>query len=62
MMMTAAFCGYDLLIEAYKEAVKETKRVLKSGGKFLAMLLNPQSEFFKEKTKIVSEVVHALPE
>jgi len=38
-------------IEKYKEALKETARVLKPAGRFLAMLLNPQSEFFKEKTK-----------
>ena len=38
-------------IENYKEAVKETTRVLKPGGKILAMLLNPQSEFFKERTR-----------
>jgi ubiquinone/menaquinone biosynthesis C-methylase UbiE len=38
-------------IEKYKEALKETARVLKPKGRFLSMLLNPQSEFFKEKTK-----------
>ena len=38
-------------IERYKKAVKETARVLRSGGKLLIMLLNPESEFFKEKTK-----------
>jgi len=38
-------------IEKYKQALKETVRVLKPAGKLLAMLLNPQSEFFKEKTK-----------
>ena len=37
-------------IEGYKEAVKRTARVLRPGGKLLAMLLNPQSRFFKEKT------------
>jgi len=36
-------------IEKYKEAVKETVRILRSGGKVLIMLLNPESEFFKEK-------------
>jgi len=36
-------------IEGYKEAVKQTARVLRPGGKILAMLLNPQSEFFKQK-------------
>jgi len=38
-------------IEKYKEAVKETSRILKPGGRLLAMLLNPQSEFFREKAK-----------
>ncbi len=38
-------------IENYKEAIKRTARVLKSGGKILALLLNPDSEFFKEKSK-----------
>ena len=37
-------------IEGYKEAIKQTARVLRSGGKLLIMLLNPESEFFKEKT------------
>jgi len=36
-------------IEKYKEAVKETFRILRSAGKVLIMLLNPESEFFKEK-------------
>jgi ubiquinone/menaquinone biosynthesis C-methylase UbiE len=37
-------------IEKYKQAVKETARVLREGGRLLVMLLNPQSEFFKEKS------------
>jgi len=36
-------------IEKYKEAIKQTARVLRLGGKLLAMLLNPESEFFKQK-------------
>ncbi len=36
-------------IEKYKQAVRETTRVLRAGGKLLVMLLNPESEFFKEK-------------
>ena len=36
-------------IEKYKEAIRKTARVLRPGGKLLAMLLNPKSEFFKEK-------------
>ncbi len=38
-------------IEKYAQAVKEAARVLKPGGKLLVMLLNPQSEFFREKTE-----------
>jgi ubiquinone/menaquinone biosynthesis C-methylase UbiE len=38
-------------IEKYKQAIQETARVLKRGGKLLVMLLNPYSEFFKEKSK-----------
>jgi len=49
-------------IEKYKGAIKKTARVLKPGGKFLVMLLNPQSEFFKEKVNnpasYVSKIKH----
>jgi len=49
-------------IENYKEAVKQTARVLRAGGKLLAMLLNPQSQFFKEKVNnpasYVSKIKH----
>jgi ubiquinone/menaquinone biosynthesis C-methylase UbiE len=38
-------------IENHIEAIKRTARVIKSGGKILVMLLNPDSEFFKEKSK-----------
>ena len=56
--MGFADCSFDAVIyvaslqfiERYKQAVKQTARVLKPGGKLLAMLLNPQSQFFKEKT------------
>jgi ubiquinone/menaquinone biosynthesis C-methylase UbiE len=36
-------------IEKYKGAIKQTARVLRPKGKILVMLLNPASEFFKEK-------------
>ncbi|MBN1796662.1 MAG: class I SAM-dependent methyltransferase [Sedimentisphaerales bacterium] len=56
--MVFADCSFDAVIYVaslqfigrYKQAVKETARVLRAGGKFLAMLLNPKSEFFREKT------------
>jgi len=38
-------------IERYKEAIKQTTRVLRAGGKLLIMLLNPESEFFKQRTR-----------
>jgi ubiquinone/menaquinone biosynthesis C-methylase UbiE len=38
-------------VEKYKEALKQTARVLRSRGKLLAMLLNPASEFFREKAR-----------
>jgi ubiquinone/menaquinone biosynthesis C-methylase UbiE len=47
-------------IEKYKQAVKETARVLKEGGKLLVMLLNPQSEFFKEKAKNPASYVNKI--
>ena len=49
-------------IEKYKEAIKQTARVLRAGGKLLVMLLNPESEFFKEKasnpTSYVNKIKH----
>ncbi|MBN2455269.1 MAG: class I SAM-dependent methyltransferase [Sedimentisphaerales bacterium] len=47
-------------IEKYKEAVKETARVLKLGGKGLVMLLNPESEFFKEKRQNTDSYVNMI--
>jgi len=38
-------------IEDYEGAIQETARVLKPKGKLLVMLLNPESQFFKEKIK-----------
>ena len=47
-------------IEKYKEAIGETVRVLKSDGKLLAMLLNPKSEFFKERNKNPNSYVNRI--
>lgn len=55
--MDFADCSFDAVIyvasmqfiEGYKQAVKETARVLRPDGKILAMLLNPDSEFFRAK-------------
>jgi ubiquinone/menaquinone biosynthesis C-methylase UbiE len=61
-------CSFDAVIyiaslqfiENYKQAVKQTARVLKPGGKLLAMLLNPQSQFFKEKVNNPSSYVNKI--
>ncbi len=66
--MDFADCSFDAVIyvasmqfiERYKQAVKETARVLRSGGKLLVMLLNPQSEFFKEKTQKPDSYVNKI--
>lgn len=34
-------------LESYKKAVNEVVRVLELGGKFVTMMLNPESEYFK---------------
>lgn len=47
-------------IEKYKDAITHTARVLRPGGKLLAMLLNPQSRFFKEKTKNPASYVNRI--
>jgi len=47
-------------IEKYKEAIKKTAYVLEPGGKLLAMLLNPQSEFFKEKVNNPASYVNKI--
>jgi len=61
-------CSFDAVvyvasvqfIERYKQAIKETARVLRSGGKLLVMLLNPQAEFFKEKIKKPDSYVNKI--
>jgi ubiquinone/menaquinone biosynthesis C-methylase UbiE len=47
-------------IEKYKEAIKQTARVLRPGGELLAMLLNPQSQFFREKTKNPASYINKI--
>jgi len=47
-------------IERYKEAVKQTARVLRSGGKVLLMLLNPESEFFQRKKQNPDSYVNKI--
>ena len=38
-------------IEDYKKAIEEAYRVLKKDGKFIALLLNTDSKYFKERQK-----------
>lgn len=38
-------------LESYKKAMDEVVRVLEPGGKFVAMILNPESEYFKAHTQ-----------
>jgi ubiquinone/menaquinone biosynthesis C-methylase UbiE len=49
-------------IENYEKAIEEAARVLRSHGKLLVMLLNPASEFFREKvcdsTSYVNRIKH----
>ncbi|MBN2019280.1 MAG: class I SAM-dependent methyltransferase [Sedimentisphaerales bacterium] len=47
-------------IENYKQAIKQTARVLRADGKFLALLLNPCSGFFKEKTKNPASYINKI--
>lgn len=47
-------------IERYKEAIKQSARVLRAGGKLLIMLLNPESEFFKERTKNPASYINKI--
>jgi ubiquinone/menaquinone biosynthesis C-methylase UbiE len=47
-------------IEKYENAIKETVRILRSGGKLLVMLLNPQSEFFKQKNKDTTSYINRI--
>ena len=50
-------------INDYEKSIQETRRILRPRGKFLAMLLNPESQFFKEKMKqpdsYVTKIKHA---
>ncbi len=47
-------------IDDYKEAIRQTARVLRADGKFLAMLLNPECEFFREKTKNLASYINKI--
>ena len=47
-------------IEQYTQAIKETARVLRSNGKLLVMLLNPQSTYFKERLSKSNSYIHRI--
>jgi ubiquinone/menaquinone biosynthesis C-methylase UbiE len=47
-------------IEKYKEAIEQSAHVLRSGGKILMMLLNPESGFFRERTRNPSSYVNKI--
>jgi len=47
-------------IEDYAKAIANSKQVLKPNGKLLVMLLNPESEFFKQKTSKPDSYVNKI--
>ena len=47
-------------IERYKEAIKQTVRVLRAGGKLLIMLLNLEPDFFKERTRNPASYINKI--
>lgn len=47
-------------IENYRQAVKETTRVLRKDGKLLVMLLNTESEFFETKSRNPDSYVNRI--
>jgi len=66
--MGFADCSFDAVIyvaslqfiERYKQAIKETARVLRPGSKLLAMLLNPESEFFRKKSENLDSYINKI--
>jgi ubiquinone/menaquinone biosynthesis C-methylase UbiE len=47
-------------IEKFRQAIKRTAGVLKTGGKLLVMLLNPESAFFREKINTPDSYVRKI--
>jgi ubiquinone/menaquinone biosynthesis C-methylase UbiE len=47
-------------IENYRKALERTAQVLKPGGRLIAMLLNPASEFFNARYATADSYVHKL--
>ncbi len=61
-------CSFDVVIyvaslqfmEKYKEAIKQTARVLRPAGRIMAMLINPKSEFFKERSTNLTSYINKI--
>ena len=47
-------------IDNYRKAVKETTRILKKDGRILVMLLNTESDFFKNKSRNPASYVNRI--
>jgi ubiquinone/menaquinone biosynthesis C-methylase UbiE len=47
-------------IEDYRKAVEKTAQVLRPAGKLIVMVLNPQSVFYKEKTRDPASYVRKI--
>lgn len=47
-------------IENYREAIEKTARVLRPDGKLIAMLLNPESAFFRDRVRDTRSYVHKI--
>jgi len=47
-------------IEDYRKAIENTARVLRPEGKLIAMLLNPESVFFRDRIRNVRSYVRKI--
>ena len=47
-------------IENYRKAIEKTARVLRPDGKIIAMLLNPESGFFRDRIRNVNSYVRKI--
>jgi ubiquinone/menaquinone biosynthesis C-methylase UbiE len=61
-------CSFDAVIyvaslqfiEDYRKAIEKTAQVLRPAGRLIALLLNPLSEFFREKVQTPSSYVRKI--
>lgn len=57
----AVICVASLqFIEDYRMAIQEAARVLRPQGKMIAMLLNPNSAFFRERVSHEDSYIHSI--